>query len=69
MKKKIRRMGDITLDLEPLLEELIDDHDLQYYEVLALVRGWLETHRPNAIEEYLDGTHPVYQYTHREVKK
>lgn len=58
----MRRVGDITLDMEQLLEELIDDHDLQMGEVLALVKAWLEIHRPDCIETYLDNTHPVYYY-------
>jgi hypothetical protein len=52
--------------MEPLLEELVDDHDLQWYDILFLVLGWLMVHRPAAQEEYLDGTKPVFFYGHKE---
>ena len=62
MAKKIRSMGKILLDLEPLLEEIVDDHELQRGEVLHLVEAWLRIHRPDCIEEYLDGSHPEFYY-------
>jgi hypothetical protein len=58
----MRRAGDTLLDMEPLLEELIDDHDLQWGDVLTLVHGWLMIHRPGAQEEYTDGTKPTFHY-------
>jgi hypothetical protein len=58
----MRRLGDITLDLEPILEEMIYDHDLQHGEVLNIVRGWLEIHAPDSKEVYLDGTSPIFYY-------
>lgn len=51
-------MGDITLDMETYLEEMVDDHNLQHGEIIYLVLGWLKIHRPDAAEEYLNGTHP-----------
>lgn len=60
MKK--RKLGDILLDLEVLLDEMIDAHDLQWGEVLALVFCWLQIHRPDAKEEYEDGSSPKYRY-------
>lgn len=68
-KKKIRPTGKILLDMEPLLEELVDDHDLQWYDILFLVLGWLMVHRPDAQEQYLDGTKPVFFYGHKEKLK
>lgn len=64
MKKKLRPLGDITQDMEKLLEEMTDEdnHGLQHGEVLALVYTWLCVHAPQAKEEYLDGTHPIYYY-------
>ena len=62
MTKKLRPLGHITTDLEGLLEETIDGHDLQCGEVLALVYNWIRVHRPSAVEEYLDGTHPEFFY-------
>ena len=62
MKKKIRPLGHITTDLENVLEEAIDNHDLQCGEVMALVYNWIRVHRPSAVEEYLDGSQPVFFY-------
>jgi hypothetical protein len=60
MAKKLRRLGDIMLDLEKLLFELHIDHDLQHGEVLYLINGWQKIHVPEQIETYeKDGTHPV----------
>lgn len=50
-KYKIRRMGDIMLELEILLNEMVDDHDLQLEEIKALVVANLTFHRPDCIEE------------------
>lgn len=61
-KKKIRPAGDITLDLETLLEELSFDHELQHGEVLALVHCWLEIHAPSQKEVYSDGKNPIFYY-------
>ncbi len=62
----MRKLGDITLDLEELLEEMIDEHELQKGEVLGLVQAWIDIHRPDAIEEYEDGTRPVFIYGHKD---
>ena len=60
MPKKLRKVGDIMLDMEKLLFELHIDHDLQHGEVLYLVNGWQKIHVPDQIETYKkDGTHPV----------
>jgi hypothetical protein len=61
-KQKKRNTGQILLEMEPLLEELVDKQGLQWYDVLFLVYGWLMVHRPAAREEYLDGTHPQFFY-------
>lgn len=62
-----RKLGSITTAIEPLLEELIDSHDLQWHEVLALVHAWLVVHRPDAQETYVyDNTKPVYYYGHKD---
>lgn len=59
---KLRPLGDILLDIEPLLLEMVEDHDLQWGDVLNLVRGYLEVHCPEAQEEYTDGTKPEFFY-------
>jgi hypothetical protein len=58
----VRPLGDITLDLEPLLCEMVEQHDLQAGEVLALIRQYLEIHLPDCFEEYTDGTKPEFYY-------
>lgn len=68
--KKRRALGDILLDLEVLLEELVDSHDLQWSDVIFLVFGWLNVHRPSAQETYTkDGSHPVLFYGPKEKLK
>lgn len=63
MKKKLRKLGDITTDLEPLLLEMVVDHELQMGEVLNLIRGYLEIHCPNCKEVYVkDGSNPIFFY-------
>jgi hypothetical protein len=55
---KLRPLGDITQDLEPLLFEMSLDHDLQHGEVVALVLSWLRIHVPGQREEYVAGGNP-----------
>ena len=60
MRKKLRRVGDIMLDMEKLLFELHIDHDMQHGEVLYLINGWQKIHVLSQIETYeKDGSHPV----------
>jgi hypothetical protein len=65
VSKKNRTTGDVLLDMEPLLLELVDQ-DLQYGDILALVYAYLMVHAPGAREEYEDGTHPIFNYGPRE---
>ena len=58
----MRPVGLITADMEVLLEELTDQHCLQKGEILSLVACWIDIHRPNAIEEYEDGSNPELYY-------
>jgi len=63
MKKKRERLGDILLDLEKVLDRMVDQHDLQWGDVLALVHQHLQVHRPDAQETYEDdNSHPVFYY-------
>lgn len=64
-KSKLRKLGDITQDLEPLLLEMTEQHELQVGEILNLIRGYLEIHTPGALEQYEDGTRPVFYFGHR----
>lgn len=62
-KKQLRPMGCITLELEKLLEEMTEDHDLQWGEVLGLVHTWLQIHATQAQEEYVGSNNsPVFYY-------
>jgi len=58
----MRKMGEITSDLEELLGEMVDVHDLQTGEIMSLVHNWIEVHRPDAREEYEDGSSPIFYY-------
>ena len=63
MKKPSRAFGDILLDLEILLDEMIDDHDVQFGDILNLIYGHLVIHRPDAREVYEDdGSSPILSY-------
>lgn len=61
MAKKRRPSGEILLDMEPLILELVDQ-GLQWGDILNIVRGYLEVHCPDAQEEYRDGTKPIFFY-------
>lgn len=61
--KKSRKMGETLLDLENILDEMIDTHDLQWGDILNLVHGHLVIHRPDAKEVYEeDDTSPEFYY-------
>lgn len=60
-KNKVRPLGDILLDMEPLMNEAMD-HNLQWADMLGLVHAWLMVHRPHDREEYVAGGHPEYYY-------
>ncbi len=64
-QKQLRPLGDITMDMEPLLFEMCQGHDLQHGEILGLVKTWLDIHFPSGKEEYFDNTNPVYYYGHK----
>jgi hypothetical protein len=59
MKIKLRPLGSVTQDLEPLLYELVHAHQLQLHEVFALIKAWVDVHYPDAIEVYEDNTNPT----------
>lgn len=65
MKKsdKIKPLGKLLLDLEKILLEMVDEHELQYGDILNLVYGYLEVHAPGAKEIYEDdGSSPEFYY-------
>lgn len=59
---KTKPLGALLLDLEQLLDSMVDQHDLQWGDVLALVHAYLCVHRPDAREQYETGEHPMYYY-------
>jgi hypothetical protein len=63
---KLRKLGDVLLDLEPLLDEMVEGHSLQLGDVISLIVGHLRTHNPDCIEEFLDGTNPILTYAHKD---
>ncbi len=70
MKKKrsIRPLGTILLDLEVLIDELMDDQELQWGDLISLVHSHLVVHRQDAKEVYLDNTNPILYYGPKENK-
>ena len=60
-KKNIRKVGNVLLDMEPLIQELVAQ-ELQWGDILNLIRGYLEVHCPDAQEEYIDGGNPIFYY-------
>lgn len=62
MSKSIRKVNDIIIDLEKLLFELHEEHELQHGDVLALIHVWQTIHVPESIETYEDGTSPEFYY-------
>lgn len=60
--KKTRTLGDVLLDLEILLDEMVDKHELQTGDILNLVHGHIQVHRPDAQEQYVDGGNPIFYY-------
>lgn len=68
MTKKLRKMGDIMFDVEDIIQEMVYEHGMQAYEIMGLIYSYIQSHAPEAIEEYEDGTNPVYFYGPKEIK-
>lgn len=68
-KNRIRPLGQVLLDMEPLLFEICEQHELQLGELLSLVDRWVRIHYPSAVEVYEeDGASPVFKYGPKETK-
>lgn len=64
-KKKLRPMGEILLDIEPYLLEMVVEHDLQHSDVYGLLEKYLDAHLPEYKETYVkDGSKPIMFYGH-----
>ncbi len=59
---KIRPLGKITGDLELLLLEMNDSHEMQWGEILNVIHGYLVVHCPGGQEQYTSGGAPVFYY-------
>ena len=60
------KLGDRLLELEEVIDKMIDENDLQWGDVLNLVHGHLQVHRPDAQEDYVAGGSPVFFYGPKE---
>ena len=49
---KLRKLGEITDDMEQYLFEMVEQHELQRHEVLGIIDYWIRYHYPDAIEVY-----------------
>jgi hypothetical protein len=58
----MRPVGEIFLELEVLIDELVDQHDFQWGDILWWVLGHLKIHRPDAQEKYVAGGSPTFEY-------
>lgn len=58
----MKTTGEILLDIEPHLEALVDEQELQAGDVLALIHAWLTVHRPECFEQYTEGGKPEFYY-------
>lgn len=59
----MRKLGDITGDMENILHEMAIDHEMQIHEILGIVYMYLVLHCPTSVEEFADGTSPVLRYS------
>lgn len=63
----MRKLGDLIFDLEDLVTEMVEDHDLQRGDILALVKNYIDVHFPESVEVYEDdNSSPIYFYGPRE---
>ena len=60
----MRPLGKITDDMEKLMLEMIDEHDMQAYEIMGIIWSWMVAHRPVALDYYTDGKHCIMYLGH-----
>ena len=70
-RNRLRPLGQILLDLEPLYRELMIDHELQRSDLFGLIIQYDETHglTEQVIETYMDGTKAVTYHGHKDKLK
>lgn len=66
---RVRPLGDILLDMEESLMNLSYDHDMQWYEVLSLVKISLERNCPEGQEKVKGKTASFYYGPKEGLKK
>ena len=57
-----KTIGKLMFQIEDIVTEMVEDHELQKGEILALISGYIDIHLPGAIEEYEDGSSPMFFY-------
>ena len=65
-KKKLRPMGEILLELEPLILEMVYNQGLQNGDIYGILNKYLEVHCPSSLETYDNGEHPILYYGPKE---
>ena len=56
------KAGDLMHEVEALVAKFVEEHDMQRGEIMALIDTYIVVHYPGAIEEYEDGSAPIYFY-------
>lgn len=66
--KKLRPLGHVLLDMEPLYRELMLGHQLQRSDVIGLMLQYDETHglTQSVLETFMDGTKAVTYHGHKD---
>lgn len=65
MKKKKKNKctaGDDLLKMEKIVLRLVRKHGFQHGDILSNQNTYLKVHCPEAEEEYMDGTNPVFYF-------
>lgn len=65
---KLRPLGDILLEIEPLYLELMMGHNLQRSDLIGLILQYDETHglTESVVETYMDGSKAVTYHGHKD---
>lgn len=66
VKKRIRPLGQVMNKMEPLLLEMTEDHKMQWFEIINIIHGYLQTHCIHSQELYDDNSTPILYYGHKE---
>lgn len=53
-------------DVEYMVKQMVEEHDMQKGEIMALVSQYIDVHYPGAIEEYQDDSNPIFFYGPKE---